>query len=188
MKSRLQSLILSPPAALRQGIARAAVDHVVAVEVVDHVVAVEVLAPVTTRGPQTGNRAGGCRPCSCSRCTCSWGPCSHPITQSPPAALSQGVARAAVDHVVVVGVLAPVTTRGPQTGNRAGGCQLCGRSRCTCSWGPCSHPITQSPPAALRQGIARDVVDHEVEVDVNVNVSITTRGPQAGYRAGGSRP
>jgi hypothetical protein len=34
---------------------------------------------------------------------------------SPPAALRQGIARAAVDHVVAVEVLAPVTTRGPQT-------------------------------------------------------------------------
>jgi hypothetical protein len=45
----------SPPAALRQGIAQGAVDHVVGIE---------VLAPVPTRGPQTGNRAGGSRPCS----------------------------------------------------------------------------------------------------------------------------
>jgi hypothetical protein len=54
--------VASPPAALRQGIARAAVDHVVGIE---------VLAPVTTRGPQTGSRAGGCRPCSCSGSPCS---------------------------------------------------------------------------------------------------------------------
>jgi hypothetical protein len=49
----LKSLFQSPPAALRQGIARRAVDHVVDVE---------VLVPVTTRGPQTGNRADGSPP------------------------------------------------------------------------------------------------------------------------------
>jgi hypothetical protein len=77
---KLMSLLQSPPAALRQGIARAAVDHVVEDEVlapvttrgpdrenartaVDHVVdVVEDLAPVTIRGPQTGNRADGSRP------------------------------------------------------------------------------------------------------------------------------
>jgi hypothetical protein len=39
-----------PPAALRQGIAREAVDHEVAV--------VDVVGLVATHGPQTGNRAG----------------------------------------------------------------------------------------------------------------------------------
>jgi hypothetical protein len=43
------------------------------------------------------------------------------LFQSPPAALRQGIARAAVDHVVDVAVLAPVTIRGPQTGKRADG-------------------------------------------------------------------
>jgi hypothetical protein len=73
-------LLQSPPAALRQGIARPVVDHEVGVDVnvvkreasplakssflgpVDHVVDVELFVPVTTRGPQTGNRAGGSRP------------------------------------------------------------------------------------------------------------------------------
>jgi hypothetical protein len=49
-----------------------------------------------------------------------------------------------------------------------------------------SMSMFKSLTAALRQGIAWDVVDHEVDVDVNV--PITTRGPQAGYRAGCSRP
>jgi hypothetical protein len=39
----------------------------------------------------------------------------------PPAALSQGIAQTAVDHEFDVEVLAPVTTHGPQTGNRADG-------------------------------------------------------------------
>jgi hypothetical protein len=39
----------------------------------------------------------------------------------PTTALSQGIARKAVDHEVDVEVLAPVTSRGPQTGNRADG-------------------------------------------------------------------
>jgi hypothetical protein len=77
----LKSLLQSPPAALRQGIAGTAVDHVVNVDVlapvtpaalrqgiartaVDHVVNVEVLAPVTTRDPQTGNREDSSQPCS----------------------------------------------------------------------------------------------------------------------------
>jgi hypothetical protein len=53
----MKSLLLSPPAALRQGNARTAVGHVVHDEVlapVDHVVNVEFFVPVTTRGPQTG--------------------------------------------------------------------------------------------------------------------------------------
>jgi hypothetical protein len=37
-----------------------------------------------------------------------------------------------------------------------------------------SKSLLQSPTAALRQGIVRDVVDHEV--DVNVNVSILAQG------------
>jgi hypothetical protein len=41
----------------------------------------------------------------------------------PPAALSQRIARKAVDHEVDVEVLAPVTTRDPQTGNCADGSQ-----------------------------------------------------------------
>jgi hypothetical protein len=75
--------------ALRQGIAREAVDNVVVVDVL----AVWVLAPI----------------------------------QSPPAALRQGIARDVVDREVAVAVLDPVTTRGPQTGNRAGGSQPCSR-------------------------------------------------------------
>jgi hypothetical protein len=46
---------------------------------------------------------------------------SNCLFQSPPAALRQGIARTAVDQEVEVGVLAPVTTRSPQTGNRAAG-------------------------------------------------------------------
>jgi hypothetical protein len=109
---------------------------------------------ITTRGPQSGYRAGGSRPCSRSRSPCS----NH---QSPPAALSQGIARTAVDHVVVVEVLAPITTRGPQSGYRAGGSRPCSRSRSTCS----NH---QLPPAALSQGIARTAVDHVVVNSVNL--------------------
>jgi hypothetical protein len=142
-------LLQSPPAALRQGIARKAVDHVdvVAVQVVE----VKVLAPVAARGPQTGNRAGGCRPCSRSRCICSCsgcslGPCSHPITQSPPAALSQGIAWEAVDHEVVVDVLAIVVV--------------------VVAWVLAPIQSPKSPPAALSQRIARAAVDHEVVVEV----------------------
>jgi hypothetical protein len=49
MARQAVQLITNPP------IARTAVDHVVDVD---------VLAPVTTRGPQTGNRADGSRPWS----------------------------------------------------------------------------------------------------------------------------
>jgi hypothetical protein len=43
------------------------------------------------------------------------------LLQSPPAALRQGIVWTAVDHVVNVDVLAPVTTRSPQTGNGTDG-------------------------------------------------------------------
>jgi hypothetical protein len=55
MKLMMKSLLQSPPAALRQGITLKAVNHVVNVV---------VLAPISTRGPQTGNRVGGSRPCN----------------------------------------------------------------------------------------------------------------------------
>jgi hypothetical protein len=199
-------LLPSPPAALRQGNAQTAVNHVVDVVVVllflfqspptalgqgnaraavDHVVDGEVLAPVTTRSPQTGKRADGSQPCSrrCSSLALSF----------------------------------PITTCGPQSGYRAGGSRPCGRHGRSCS---CSNP--QSPPAALSQGIAREAVDHVVAVEdlalapipnhhprPSVRVSrgrqltmlspskillllqspITTRGPQSGYPcAGGSQP
>jgi hypothetical protein len=49
--------------------------------------------------------------------------------------------------------------------------------------------LFQSPPAALSQGIAQTVVDHVVKVEVlALHLPITTRGPQSGYRADGSRP
>jgi hypothetical protein len=115
---RPYSTFHSPPAALSQGMARTAVDHEIDVE---------VLPPVTTRGPQTGNRADGSRPCS--RCHC--------LFQSPPAALQQGIAQTAVDHEVDVEVLALVTTRGPQSRNRADGSRPCSRFGCPCS---CHHP------------------------------------------------
>jgi hypothetical protein len=51
----------------------------------------------------------------------------HSPFHSPPTALSQGIARTAGNHEVDVEVLAPVTTRGPQTGNRADGSQPCSR-------------------------------------------------------------
>jgi hypothetical protein len=53
------------------------------------------------------------------------------LVLSPPAALRQGIAREAVNHIVAVVFVVPVAARGPQTGNRAGGCRLCSRrSRC----------------------------------------------------------
>jgi hypothetical protein len=125
-------LFQSPPAALRQGNVRAAVDHVVDGEVLAPVAArgpqtgkradgsqpcsrrcssLALPLPITTRGPQSGYRAGGSRPCGRRRRSCF---CSNP--QSPPAALSQGIAREAVDHVVVVEdlALAPIPNHHPR--------------------------------------------------------------------------
>jgi hypothetical protein len=108
--------ILSPPTALRQGVARAAFDLVV------HVVSVPIQS-LTARGPQTGYCAGGIRPRS--RCNV----CTNPILPSPPTALRQGIAWEVVDLEVADNVF-------------------------------CYH----SPPAALRQGVARAVFDLVVDM------------------------
>jgi hypothetical protein len=79
------------------------------------------------------------------------------LLQSPPAALRQGIPRTAVDHVVDVDVLAPVTSRGPQTGNRADGILTLALAL----------PVTltlSSPPSRRRGDAVWEVILHSVEM------------------------